>query len=93
MKPGVCINLNSRQGSVTMLVLTRRKGERILIGDDVSILVIRSGSGSVRIGIDAPKDMRITRSELLEHVQDSQIVNERIVSDSQDVDGKTLSRV
>lgn len=47
-----------------MLVLSRKAGERILIGDDVAITVVRIGPNSVRIGIDAPKTMNIVREEL-----------------------------
>ena len=47
-----------------MLVLSRKAGERILIGDDVAITVVRIGPNSVRIGIEAPKEMNIVREEL-----------------------------
>lgn len=47
-----------------MLVLSRKAGERILIGDDVAITVVRIGPNSVRIGIEAPKAMNIVREEL-----------------------------
>ncbi len=47
-----------------MLVLSRRLGERIHIGDDVVITVVRIGPLSVRIGIEAPKDVHILRGEI-----------------------------
>lgn len=47
-----------------MLVLSRKAGERILIGDDVAITVVRIGPNSVRIGIEAPRTMNIVREEL-----------------------------
>ena len=47
-----------------MLVLSRKPGERILIGDQVAITVVRIGPNSVRLGIDAPRDMNIVREEL-----------------------------
>ena len=47
-----------------MLVLSRKAGERILVGDDVSITVVRIGPNSVRIGIEAPRSMNIVREEL-----------------------------
>jgi len=47
-----------------MLVLSRKPGERILIGTDVKITVIRIGPNSVRIGIDAPGHLNIVREEL-----------------------------
>ena len=49
-----------------MLILTRKVGESITIGDDVTITVVASKGGQVRIGIDAPKSVSITRSELSE---------------------------
>lgn len=76
-----------------MLVLTRKKSERILIGDDVEILVIRIGPNAVRIGIHAPPEMKIDRAEIREQLQDGQAVNERIVSGSQEVDSRELSRI
>ena len=47
-----------------MLVLSRKTSERILIGDDVAITIVRIGPNSVRIGIEAPKAMNIVREEL-----------------------------
>ena len=47
-----------------MLVLTRKEGEKIRIGDDIVITVVRSGSDKARIGIEAPPEMVILRSEL-----------------------------
>jgi carbon storage regulator len=47
-----------------MLVLSRKPGERILIGDNVAITVVRIGPNNVRIGIEAPRDLNIVREEL-----------------------------
>jgi carbon storage regulator len=47
-----------------MLVLSRKPGERILIGDTVSVTIVRIGPNSVRLGIDAPREMNIVREEL-----------------------------
>jgi carbon storage regulator len=49
-----------------MLVLSRRRQERIRIGDDITITVVRISQNSVRIGIDAPQALKIVREELLE---------------------------
>lgn len=49
-----------------MLVLSRKAGERILIGDDVVITVVRIGPHSVHIGIEAPETMNIVRSEIVD---------------------------
>lgn len=48
-----------------MLVLSRKPGEKILIGDKVQITIVRIGPNTVRIGIDAPKELNIVREELL----------------------------
>ena len=47
-----------------MLVLSRKPGERILIGDEVSVTIVRIGPNTVRLGIDAPRTMNIVREEL-----------------------------
>lgn len=47
-----------------MLILTRKRSETIQIGDDVVIKVIRTGRGSVKLGIDAPQNVRVLRGEL-----------------------------
>ena len=49
-----------------MLVLTRKLAEGICIGDEILVKVIRTGKGSIKIGIDAPDHMRITREEIVE---------------------------
>lgn len=48
-----------------MLVLSRKAGERLLVGDNVVITVVRIGPNAVRFGIEAPKDMNIVREELV----------------------------
>lgn len=48
-----------------MLVITRRRGDRVLIGKDVEIMVTRIMDGQVRLAIAAPKDVPIVRKELL----------------------------
>ena len=47
-----------------MLVLSRRDGEQILVGDDVIIKVLSIAGGRVRVGIEAPRSVSIRRSEL-----------------------------
>lgn len=48
-----------------MLVLSRKLGEEIVIGDSIVLRVISAGHGRVRLGIDAPPDVPIKRAELL----------------------------
>lgn len=47
-----------------MLVLSRKTSERILIGDEIAITIVRIGPNFVRIGIEAPKTMSIVREEI-----------------------------
>lgn len=49
-----------------MLVLSRKKGESLKIGDNVTITILECDGDKVSIGIDAPKDIRIIRGELYE---------------------------
>ena len=48
-----------------MLTLTRRKNERILIGENIIVEVVQLKSGSVRLGIVAPPEMNVLREELV----------------------------
>jgi carbon storage regulator len=47
-----------------MLVLSRKVGERILIGDKIAVTVVRVGPGIVRLGVEAPHELSIIREEL-----------------------------
>ncbi len=47
-----------------MLVLSRKVGEKILIGDKIAVTVVRVAQGIVRIGVEAPKEMPIVREEI-----------------------------
>jgi carbon storage regulator len=51
-----------------VLVLSRKVGERILIGDKVSITVVKIGHGGVRIGVEAPPELAVVREELAEEL-------------------------
>lgn len=52
-----------------MLILTRRIGETLMIGDDVQVTVLGIKGGQVRIGIDAPKDVAVHREEIYDKIQ------------------------
>ncbi len=52
-----------------MLVLTRRPGESIVVGDNIVVTVIEIKGGQVRIGIDAPRDVDVYREEIYEQVR------------------------
>jgi carbon storage regulator len=47
-----------------MLVLSRKVGERILIGENISVTVVRLTGGGVRLGVEAPSNMTVVRQEL-----------------------------
>jgi carbon storage regulator len=53
-----------------MLTISRRQGERILIGDDIVVEIIEVSGGSVRVGITAPRERRIYREELWDRVKE-----------------------
>jgi carbon storage regulator len=47
-----------------VLVLSRKVGQRILIGDRITVTVVKVGQGGVRLGIDAPPELAVVREEL-----------------------------
>lgn len=52
-----------------MLILSRRTGESLIIGDDITVSVLEIKGNQVRIGIDAPKDVSVHRNEIYERIQ------------------------
>lgn len=56
-----------------MLVLARKKDEAIVIGDDIEIIITEITEDKVKIGINAPKHMKIFRKELLEQVKEENL--------------------
>jgi carbon storage regulator len=64
-----------------VLILTRRVGESIVVGDDIVLTVFEVRGDAVRIGIDAPRSVRVNRKEVYEETQRS---NEQAVSTSDD---------
>jgi len=66
---------------VPMLVLSRRVGESVVVGDDVTITVLEVRGDVVRVGIDAPRSVSVHRAELL---QELAVTNQEAASPSQD---------
>jgi carbon storage regulator len=59
-----------KQKGDSMLILTRKVGESLVIGDDVSIIVLGVKGNQVRIGVDAPKSVSVHREEIYNKIQD-----------------------
>jgi carbon storage regulator len=65
----------------TMLVLTRRAGESVMIGDDVVITVLEARGDVIRLGIQAPRDVQVHREEVWKELQ---AVNREAASPTED---------
>lgn len=52
-----------------MLILTRRVGETIMVGDEVTVTVLGVKGNQVRIGVNAPKDVSVHREEIYQRIQ------------------------
>ena len=55
-----------------MLILTRRVGESLMIGDDVTVTVLGVKGNQARIGVNAPKDVAVHREEIYSRIQEGQ---------------------
>jgi carbon storage regulator len=67
-----------------MLVLTRKPGERILIGDDIVITILDSRGDGVRVGIDAPRGVPIQRDEVVRAVTEANLAATVVDEDAAD---------
>lgn len=56
-----------------MLILTRRVGESLMVGDEVTVTVLGVKGNQVRIGVNAPKDVTVHRQEIYERIQAEQV--------------------
>jgi carbon storage regulator len=66
-----------------MLVLSRKKDEKIVIGDKITIMVIEIRGDKVRLGIDAPRDITVHREEVYEAIKREQDEQSNVSSDAQ----------
>jgi len=55
-----------------LLVVSRKQGERILIGDKIAITVVKITGGGVRLGVEAPAEMAVMREELAAQIENAQ---------------------
>jgi len=58
-----------------MLILTRKVGESIVIANDIIVKVIETGKNSIRIGIDAPREISVLRQEVFDAIQEENILS------------------
>ncbi len=55
-----------------MLILTRRVGETVMIGDEVTVTVLGVKGNQVRVGVNAPKDIAVHREEIYERIKNEE---------------------
>lgn len=67
-----------------MLVLTRKSGEKILIGDDIVITILDARGDSIRIGIDAPRGVKIQRDEVVRAVTEANLAASHADADAEE---------
>jgi len=59
-----------------MLILTRKVGEKLIIGDDIVVTILGVNGGQIRIGVDAPKDIEVHREEIWKRIKEERKRNE-----------------
>ena len=73
----------NREG-VVMLILTRRVGEALMIGDKTKVVVLGVKGSQIRLGINAPKEVEVHREEIFEKIRDENKAKSSSTEESQD---------
>ena len=76
-----------------MLTLTRRAGQSIHIGDDVVITIVESKDSKVLVSIDAPREVRIRRNEVVEREEQAAAIARQIATHASDAIGAVKGRM
>ena len=61
-----------------MLILTRRVGETLMIGDDITVTVLGVKGNQVRVGVNAPRDVAVHREEIYQRIRSGDHVDTRV---------------
>lgn len=73
-----------------MLILSRKAGESILIGDDIEIIILETDTNQIKLGINAPKTVKVLRKEILQRVNQENIAASKPLLDLESL--KTIKK-